>query len=627
MPSDPGTPQGGWSARVRPRVIIPGSISGATLRIDRAVCEAVAAGAKIIQILGAPGSGRSTALRYLERELADAMLEYMDAPCDGAAVDALVSLGRVVVIAPGTELFRIDTAVLQLAPWGEDELFEWAIGIPQDQRRTFVERAGRVMDQLGSSSPEVLDAVWGELAIDVTIESAASALRSALTRNDPGLEQAMQLAGSAAWWGIHGQTLLATEVLAKHPLMRRLVRHRPVKHLAASEWVASQLAAGSPEPLRRMSPPELIRGIAERVKGNAAAQQTIEAALAGCTGDCVDAMGASILNLAGHDWKPTFVKGGRPRKLVLASLVRAKWADAALAGADLSGAELNHADLTGANLRGVVAAGAAFCGANLSGATLDHAKLRANLSHASLEGASVCDANFSRAMLLGANLGRVKGSGTRFASTDLRDAVLDHSNIPHARFLRCQIAGLSLRNAALTYAIFSRVDLREAALDDVVLRDARLVGCVLSQVVATGIDAADATFRDCDLTGSVLRAARLPRAKFPGCGLADIWWQGADLREANFTDATFHMGSSRSGLVGSVIAGEGSKTGFYTDDYAAQDYKPPEEISKADLRGADLRGAIVAGVDFYLVDLRGAIYEREQAEWFRKCGAILYARA
>ena len=48
-------------------------------------------------------------------------------------------------------------------------------------------------------------------------------------------------------------------------------------------------------------------------------------------------------------------------------------------------------------------------------------------------------------------------------------------------------------------------------------------------------------------------------------------------------------------MVGSTIPCEGSRTGFYTDDYNEQDYKSPEEIRKACLCGADLRGAPAGG--------------------------------
>ena len=93
----------------------------------------------------------------------------------------------------------------------------------------------------------------------------------------------------------------------------------------------------------------------------------------------------------------------------------------------------------------------------------------------------------------------------------------------------------------------------------------------------------------------------------------------------DLSHANFHMGSSRSGLVDSVIPGEGSRTGYYTDEYNEQSFKSPEEIRKANLCGADLRDALVWKTDFYLVDLRGACYTEEQGEHFRRCGAILRA--
>ena len=82
-----------------------------------------------------------------------------------------------------------------------------------------------------------------------------------------------------------------------------------------------------------------------------------------------------------------------------------------------------------------------------------------------------------------------------------------------------------------------------------------------------------------------------------------INWERADLRGADLRGASFHLGSSRSGLVGSPIACEGSRTGFYTDDFNEQDFKAPEEIRKANLCGADLRGACLDGVELH--DLTG----------------------
>jgi uncharacterized protein YjbI with pentapeptide repeats len=139
-------------------------------------------------------------------------------------------------------------------------------------------------------------------------------------------------------------------------------------------------------------------------------------------------------------------------------------------------------------------------------------------------------------------------------------------------------------------------------------------------------------FRGANLEGALLTGSSMPRADFRNArlcqaGLADVDWEGADLRGSDLTNASFHLGSSRSGLVGSPIASEGTRTGFYTDDYTEQDFKPPEEIRKANLCGADLRGAKIEAVDFYLVDLRNALYDSDQEQHFRRCGAILETRA
>ena len=129
------------------------------------------------------------------------------------------------------------------------------------------------------------------------------------------------------------------------------------------------------------------------------------------------------------------------------------------------------------------------------------------------------------------------------------------------------------------------------------------------------------------LTGSVMPRADFRQAILRNAGLADVQWEMADLREANLRNCSFHMGSSRSGLVGSPYPSHGTRTGFYTDTVDEQYYKRPEEIRKANLCGADLRGAYVAHADFYLVDLRGAKYDADQAEHFRRCDAILTNRS
>ena len=146
-----------------------------------------------------------------------------------------------------------------------------------------------------------------------------------------------------------------------------------------------------------------------------------------------------------------------------------------------------------------------------------------------------------------------------------------------------------------------------------------------------GSEAEGVNFVGADLLGANFTSSRMPGANFAnanlnGAKLGDVNWEGVNLTYAKLRGCTFHFGSSRSGLVGSPIASEGSRTGFYTDDFDQQTYRPPEEIRKANLCGADLTGADLTDTDFYLVDLRGAIYTPEQFEHLRRCGAILFDR-
>ena len=84
---------------------------------------------------------------------------------------------------------------------------------------------------------------------------------------------------------------------------------------------------------------------------------------------------------------------------------RANLSGASLYGASLSGANLSRANLSGASLYGADLSGASLYGASLSGASLYGANLSgANLSGADLSGASLSRANLSGASLSGASL-------------------------------------------------------------------------------------------------------------------------------------------------------------------------------------------------------------------------------
>jgi len=315
----------------------------------------------------------------------------------------------------------------------------------------------------------------------------------------------------------------------------------------------------------------------------------------------VHPMIASLLHALMPEWRPE--PFCRPR-LVGAYLDGVKWSGVKLAGIDLQSADLEAADLLGANLEGADARRACFCRADLRGAYLIGLQAkRADLSAADLRCATAKRAKFAQANLTDAAL----------IDADLSKADFQGANIDEANF-----SGANLEDACL-----KGLELKLARFDGARFGGADLYSCNLEEMRLTAPDFHDAYLRNALLTGSSMPRANLLGANLCNAGLAEIDWPGANLCGADLRGASFHLGSSRNGLVGSPIACEGSRTGFYTDDYNDQNVKPAEEIRKANLRGADLRGAIIQNVDFYLVDLRDAKYTSNQAEHFRCCRAIL----
>ena len=107
-------------------------------------------------------------------------------------------------------------------------------------------------------------------------------------------------------------------------------------------------------------------------------------------------------------------------------------------------------------------------------------------------------------------------------------------------------------------------------------------------------------------------------------GLAGVRWEQADLRDVDFAGVLLpHRLQSRSGLVGSTIASEGTAHRVLHRRLRRPLIQAAGRDPQGRPLGADLRGAKVKDIDFYLVDLRRARYSPDQADHFRRCGAIL----
>jgi uncharacterized protein YjbI with pentapeptide repeats/energy-coupling factor transporter ATP-binding protein EcfA2 len=611
-------------APVRPRIL--SAVCGEALPLDDEVRRLLNSGTRrMIVLTGGSGAGKTTALEHLAAVLSPASgVLLLDEP-DLAAVAAAGATSRVIYAAAKVPSGGAPVTVLRLAPWGRDELIEYLLAAHKDRCASVMARLRPQDNALCEGLPDLWRAVLDRLAGDDTIPDAPTALRRhvAAFLVDTDLLQRTRSACLSAVVTPGGEGPGPLWQLVQHGFpegLSRALRHRTVQMLLAADKVVGDLRSeGDCEPLSLRLPRPLVQAVGTAVAADRGCLERLRRRLAGPPWG--HAMAASVLHAAGARWLP------ETRVLRGAYLSGVAWRCVSLAGANLAEADLTAADLRGADLRRAVAHKTALGRSRLAGALLG--------------GIEAAEADFA-----GADLARVRAEHARFEAAnlkgaDLTDAVLRGAsffgaNLTGAVLCGADLAGATLCDAGLEGADFSGADLEGAELSGLRLGDAtwsgaafgcaRMVECDLE-----GLDLPGACFEHAQMEGALLTGCHLPGASFEhaclrGAGLGDVDWEGASLRGADLRGATFHMGSTRSGLVGSPIACEGSRTGFYTDDYEEQSYKAPEEIRKANLCHADLRGARLDGVDFYLVDLRGARYDREHEDHFRRCGAILQPR-
>lgn len=571
-------------------------------------------GVKVVNLYGPPGSGKSVAIEHLASAFGDRDVLFLDETLINDVVAPSHAHALVVFAttrpAPGRDV------TLELAPWSDDDLIEYLLALHPHRCASVMSRirAAGKREQL-CGSPELWAIVLDEFATDDTLADIHAALRYRLTKE---LGEPEAYVRAVEWCLDSMQSSVPAPETAPH----RLLRHRVVALLLASEKLAADIAGGRMDDLAKAMPRDLIRETAALLNCRDGALDVLVTKME--QEESIQPMAASLLLASDSRWRPrsktlsnlrgALLNGAMWEKL---DLGKCRLENAQLAGADLNSANLKRANLSRANLRQailrdarlvrIVACSADFTLADISSADADEAALdSANLEGANLTAARLCGASFCGAKLSSAKFIRADLSGASIESAALEDA--DFSD---AKFTRTSLSELRLCDAQFHGASF---------------QNAKLLKCNLEYLEMPSAD-----FRDADLSESDLTGSRMPHADFRDAilrytGLADIDWERADLRKADLTGASFHMGSSRSGLVNSPIASEGSRTGFYTDDYEDLDYRPPEEIRKANLRGADLRGAKVEGADFYLVDLRDATYTPDQGRHFSRCGAILTSR-
>lgn len=620
-----------FRALVRPRASAPDS--GEVLPLDDLAAELLQRrNCRLIEIAGGPGAGKTTALRHLAATLpaaADAV--FLDDP--EPAEIAVFAQQRVVFT--GRESVPADVT-LQLAPWSEDDLIEWLLAAAPQRCADVMARVHAAADKaelLGN--PTLWHVVIDQFLDDVsltTIREAVVGWLAKLLKNPKERRLAADFS-LAILLREPVEALRAFERLCPDNIPRdryRPLRHPFVQRLLAAQRLATLIRSGGSCPALHKSLPEaLVRELALWVRSDPALGDALLSVIRSLHWRR-HAQAATILFAAHSAWRPeqrkvAWLAGG--------SFPQAQWSGLQLPDKEASQtSDLSETKLTGVNLTHAVLEGVWLRKAVLTRARLDKSSLirvdavEADLSGANLTAANAAYAHLRQANLQGAWCDDADLTGADLEGADLRQASFRGATLQHAILRGCNVEGASFCGANLREAVLSHLVLREAELQNACFEKADLSHCDLEGVLLPSANFFHANLTGAYLTGSQLPAADFRRARLCGAGLADIQWEGADLRGADLRGCTFHMGSSRSGLVGSPYPGHGSKTGFYTDDYNDQDFKAPEEIRKANLCGADLRGAILDGVDFYLVDLRGALFDAAYAEHLSQCGAILYDR-
>ena len=605
-------------AAVRPRVISPET--GESVLLEDLFEQYLNDRLRGVVLLRGPGGcGRSTALRHLAARFADRQTSEFR-----WALIETPQLERLPELTIATSSMAVDeqpTIVLTLAPWSRDEAMEYLLAISPEECGSVLSRLPD-WEWLGGS-PKLCRQVLDLLIADESLLSARDALRKIVDRDIPHDALSQEVRQQILKAVEHGKQRLIYQYPQLEPEIDSLLEHAAVRELLAGREMAElfrslKLADLEISQITSVVGQEATRSLQNDEDFRRRIGQTLKRNGLWENHPAV----TTILLQLDPEWRPARL----PKRVNLkgARLDGAHWSGVDLDSADCQHVHFRNADLSEADLFETQLFAADLTGADLRKAFLWGVRARmCQLNRAKLDEAEMSWGDLSHAKLIEATLSKAKADHVSLKGAKLDRADLSGANLRWAQLSRASLIAADLRGA----------DLREAELSKAVLRDCQLEGANLDEAWLHDADLSELQWHQARLEGAHLQRADLtatdfPSANFRGANLSqtllgEISWKFADLREADLSNATFHMGSSRCGMLFGYGAGHGSKTGFYTDDFEERRYVNPAEICKASLRGADLRGANIDHTDFYLVDLRDAKLDDRQREYLRRSGALL----
>lgn len=590
------------------------------------------------------GHGKTTALSHIAAEFDPFEVVVLD-DIDRRELFPLSQFDKARLVVVTCRFNYQFDQVVELSPWSQDDVIEYVVGKFPDRCKSVMSRLTNANDSwLANGTPAIWSVVLNSMAETESIQNVRQALSlfySEKLANPKMASRAKELC--ARFFDVPGKARyeFARQFPKADKQLLHVLAQRNFCCLLASEHLATEIREGqSLDFLGKKLPKSLLNLLGERVKTDKVAQDVLEK-IANRHNDVKTAAAISMLVSVDRSWRP---KSGRSLLLNHCQLAGVDWAGVKLnrceglqtdfANANLRKAKIRSttfmsADFSNVDMRDAVLVKVNALSSNFSNANLQNTRFRkfsgahSNFDEANMQGMQNPHAKFLEGSFRGANLTNGDFFASEFQQADFEDAKLNdadfsQANLENARLTNADASNCNFRSADLCFAQLHSANLQNTRFSQAKLQHASLVGQVLD-----GNDFREANLSRAFLTNSRMRNVNLKFAKLAGARLAEIDWEDCNLQDADFTGCQFHLGSTRCGLVGSYYPSHGTRTGFYTEEYDEQYFKYPEEIRKANLCHCDLTGADVLKADFYLVDLRGAIYTDEQHQHFQRCKAIL----
>jgi uncharacterized protein YjbI with pentapeptide repeats len=603
-------------AEVAPRFRSP--ITGESLLLSDYVQELLAKRKPTIVRLH--GEGKTTALRHLAAKFQDWQGVERELELEDETIS--MSDSDPIVIVRISTASRADVE-LRLSPWTRDDFIEYLLAAHPHQCKAVMLRLQHANLNFAGGSPEIWRMILDRMALEPLKQDVPQLVLAELINLIPRYEDVGLLADEMLK-GSEQKTELPSLLSQQQLAVQRLLRNRDVRNLFLTRRFYERIESGDLESLlNNKYDRDFLLQVSAGLRRNRDGVFKLEHCFSALP-EIASANCATLLRHANPGWRPT----GKALYLSGACLDGAFWPDIQLERADLRGTSLVEAVLTGARLISARIGGADFSDANLTNANLSLIGQKRprgffEKREKQKDTRQAQPGEPTRASLVRANLTNAKLANCLFRSTDFSHAVMQKVIADASHFLFCNFSLADLTDASFVSARLFDVVWSDVKFDRCSFYEAVFERVNFENKVAISVDFRNVDFNGCLMNGSSFRRTTFAGAILADCRMAEIDWEQCDLKRADLRGCTFHLGSSRSGLVDSPYPGHGSKTGSYTDEFGEQYFKTPEMIRKANLCGADLRGAKIDGVDFYLVDLREAKFDAGQLDQLVSTGAIL----